>query len=151
MFVDSPVWSVVFYARLTQNPFTHLPHFTDPVQAASNGWLISPQRSVHFTFGPIQPALLDRLCECWIGAALMKHSPRSHLHLDFSKTHEPLIFGRGYPKETHNDGIVRILHRSSRFQLMKQNSTNSLSAHNISFTPKTQQRCDTDPSQMRHE
>ncbi|EYB96387.1 hypothetical protein Y032_0151g2842 [Ancylostoma ceylanicum] len=92
IFVDSPLWTLVFFTQLTQNPSTHLPHFTNPVQAANNGCLISPQCPAHFTLGPIQPALFGRLCEVWIGALLMKHFPRSRLYLHFSRTHKPPAF-----------------------------------------------------------
>ncbi|EYB86149.1 hypothetical protein Y032_0285g1368 [Ancylostoma ceylanicum] len=46
------------------------------------------------------------------------------------------------------DGMSRVPHRSSKFYFIKQNFTNSLTAHNISFILKTQQRSDTDPSQI---
>ncbi|EYC36491.1 hypothetical protein Y032_0891g2892 [Ancylostoma ceylanicum] len=41
-FVDLPVWALVFFAQLTQNPSTHLPLFTNPVQVTDNGWTNSP-------------------------------------------------------------------------------------------------------------
>ncbi|EYC18027.1 hypothetical protein Y032_0028g1642 [Ancylostoma ceylanicum] len=40
IFVDSSVWTLVFFAQLTQNSSTRLPPFTTPVQVTGNGCLI---------------------------------------------------------------------------------------------------------------